>query len=155
MGFTARTAVADAVFGGSLTIGREPGMQAWIDLQVRPINVVGAFQVIEVVPAAGFQVRPLKVGRLSLLVGALLGPEVHSWQLRSGGQTSRGRHVSASLEGALGFAFEVWKRHEVQLAFRAGGSNERVHSVSGREIWSRTALRVGATAGFMFGRPFR
>lgn len=155
VGLVGRLAVVDAVFGASMTIGREPGMQGWLELQLRPMNVVGPFQVIEVVPLIGFQIRPVKARRFSMLAGALLGPEVHSWQLRVDGATSRGAHVSASMEGAVGFAVEVWKHHEVQVTFRGGGSNERVHRLGGREIWRRNAMRLGATVGFMFGRPLR
>jgi len=155
VGMIARTTVVDAVFGASMMIGREPGMQGWVELQVRPINVLGQFHVVEVQPAVGFQLRPVKAGRFSLLAGALLGPEIHTWQLRRNGGTSQGALVSVSLEGALGFAIETWKQHEVQVTFRAGGSNGRTHSLDGQEIWRRAPVRVGATVGFMFGRRLR
>ncbi len=152
VGAIGRLTVPDAIFVGSMTFGREPGVQGWLELQVRPTNVVGRFKVVEVVPALGIQVRPLKVRRTSLLLGVLLGLETHSYWLRADQLRTQGTHISGSAEAALGFAIEVWKQHEVQLAFRAGSGAERVHEVEGEEIWRRNTFRFGGTLGFAFGR---
>lgn len=154
-GVFGRVSVADAFFAASMTVGREPGIQAWLEVQARPVEVVGRFRVIEVFPGFGFKVRPLSIRRFSLEVGALVGPEIHSYELRLEQAPAQGRDVSASAESALGFAFKLWKEHEIHVALRVGGSSQRIHRVEGVEVWRRRGLRIGATVGFSFGRRLR
>lgn len=151
-GMLARITNIDPVFLGSAMIGREPGLQGWLEFHVRPATVTGPLTIVEVFPAVGVQSRPVAVGRFAFIAGGLVGADVHRWQLRAQGSTTQGTDVSLSGELMLGVAIAVWKVHEVQLSFRAGGSPERVHTFDGEEIWSRHPLRVGLTAGFMFGR---
>lgn len=154
-GVIGRISVADALLAASASIGKEPGIQAWLEVQVRPANVVGPLRVVEYFPALGFKVRPFSVGRVSLEMGALLGPEIHRFRLRAEPVSVRGTHISGSVESALGVAIAVWKRHEIHLAMRAGASSERIHRVEGQEVWRRRALRFGATVGFTFGKEWR
>jgi|GEM_PF-2229515 len=152
VGVLARPNPIDAVVTASMTIGREPGMQAWLDVQVVPATVVGPLKVVEVVPAVGFQVRPLTIRRFSLLAGALLGGDIHSYRLDAGTLSSQGVHASASLEAALGAAYAVWRLHEMQALLRVGTSTPRVHAVEGEPVWQRGGLRISAMVGFTFGR---
>lgn len=151
-GMLARVTNLDPVFLGSAMIGREPGLQGWLEFHVRPATVTGPLTIVEVFPAVGLQSRPVAVGRFAFIAGGLVGADVHRWQLRAQGSTTQGTDVSLSGELMLGVAIAVWKIHEVHLSFRAGGSPERIHSFDGEEIWSRHPLRLGLTAGFMFGR---
>ncbi|MBV1861354.1 MAG: hypothetical protein KUG77_23245, partial [Nannocystaceae bacterium] len=151
-GFISRGSAVDALVAASMTIGREPGIRGWLELQARPVTVVGPLRVVEVLPAIGFKLRPLTVRRVSLETGLLLGPEIHSYQLQAEQASERGAHVAASLESALGVAVQVWKRHEVHVGLRVGGGMQRIHRVQGQEVWRRGAFRVGMTAGFTFGK---
>lgn len=150
-GFISRGPVADALVAASMTFGKEPGMRGWLELQARPVTVVGPLRVVEVAPGIGFKLRPLTVRRVSLETGLLLGAEVHRYQLQAEQATERGTHTAASLDSMLGVAVRVWKQHEVHLAFRLGGGMQRIHRVQGQEVWRRGAFRVGATVGFSFG----
>ncbi|MGH1340867.1 MAG: hypothetical protein ACRBN8_04915 [Nannocystales bacterium] len=150
-GFISRGPVADALVAASMTVGREPGIRGWLELQARPVTVIGALRVIEVTPAIGFKLRPLTVGRVSLETGLLLGADIHAYQLEAEQATQRGSHTAASLESALGVAVQIWKLHEIHLGLRLGGGMERIHRVQGEEVWRRGAFRVGVTVGFSFG----
>lgn len=150
-GFISRGPVADALVAASMTFGKEPGIRGWIELQARPVTVVGPLRVVEVAPGVGFKLRPLTVRRVSLETGLLLGAEVHSYQLQSEQATDQGVHAAASLDSALGVAVRVWKLHEVHLGVRLGGGTQRIHRVQGQEVWRRGSFRVGATVGFSFG----
>ncbi|MCR9159429.1 MAG: hypothetical protein ACE37F_23010 [Nannocystaceae bacterium] len=152
VGMLARIRNVDPLLLGSATLGREPGVQGWFELQVRPVNVVDPLKVVEVVPSVGLQVRPVSVGRFALITGGLGGVDIHRWFLRANGGSSRGTDVSLSGELMLGAAIAVWKDHEVQLSLRAGWSPGRAHTFDGEEIWRRHPLRLGLMAGFMFGR---
>lgn len=151
-GLIGRVVAVDAVFAGWMTLGREPGLQGWAEFQARPIGSTTQFAVVELVPAFGLKFRPLSVRRFSLEMGGLLGAEIHAYRLRGPQGRAQGRHVAVSADSALGFAFEVWKRHEVLFALRVGGGSERIHHVDGLEIWRRRGLRVGAMVGFSFGK---
>jgi hypothetical protein len=151
-GVVGREPKTDALLLASATLGREPGLGGWFELHVRPSTVTGRFRVVEVMPALGGQVRPLVIGRFSTLAGALVGADVHRYWLRAGDASNRGVHVAVSFEGMLGAAFAVWRRHEVQLMLRVGDSPRRVHRAGGDLFWRRSAIRVGATIGFTFGK---
>lgn len=150
-GFLSRGPATDALVATSLTIGREPGIRGWLELQARPVAVVGPLRIVEIVPAVGFKLRPLTVSRVSLETGLLLGGEIHTYQLRAEPVTDRGTHAALSVEAALGVAIRVWKLHEVHIGLRLGRGPERIHRVQGTEVWRRAAFRIGATAGFSFG----
>lgn len=150
-GFLSRGPATDALVATSLTIGREPGIRGWLELQARPVTVVGPLRVVEVVPAIGFKLRPLTVSRVSLETGLLVGGEIHTYQLQAEQATNRGTHAAVSLEAALGVAIRVWRLHEVHVGLRLGRGPERIHRVQGTEVWRRAAFRIGATAGFSFG----
>lgn len=154
-GVIGRVSVADALLAASMSIGKEPGIQGWLEMQVRPANVVGPLRVTEYFPAIGFKVRPLSVGRVSIEMGALLGPEIHRYRLRAEPVSGRGSDISGSVESALGVAVAVREKHEIHIAVRAGAGSERIHRVEGQEVWRRRSLRLGATIGFTFGKGLR
>ena len=152
LGLVGRIADIDSVIAASMTIGKEPGIAGWLELQVRPATVVGALRVVEVVPAAGLQFRPLVYRRFSVFTGALLGAEVHRYRFEVDGERTSGLHTGVTVEGALGLAMSVWKRHELQLSMRVGQGVRRAHDFEFETIWSREGFRIGAMLGFAFGR---
>lgn len=152
IGPVVRGRTVDTLLTADLHIGREPGLGAWIEFQIRPATVTGDFRVVELMPAIGGQLRPLEIRRFSLLLGALVGVELHRYRLRPEGIATAGLDVGWSSEAMLGAAFAVWKRHEVQLGLRVGRGAGREHRFNGERIWGRRAARVGVTLGFMFGK---
>jgi hypothetical protein len=116
----------------------------------------GPLRVFETVPAAGLRLRAFEDGRLALDLGALVGIETHSYRYVTSTVNSRGLAGDFSIEGALGFAVQLWNEHELQLMFRGGRSGrERKHTLEGQVIWQREPWRVGGTIGLTFGRRVR
>ena len=103
------------------------------------------------------RVRAFTEGRFSLDAGVLAGVQTHSYNFDNGTSRDRGLAVDPSGEAAVGFALNVARQHELQFLFRVGSSaRDRVHRMdTGREIWRRTATRVGCTLGLSFGRSLR
>jgi hypothetical protein len=157
VGVIGRLTEADAVVGASMLIGREPGVSAWIDLQLWPSTMRGEpLFVFETLPAVGVRLRPLTKGRFSIDLGALVGMQTHSYRFAGLNGRDRGFALDWSLEGAAGFSVRLRREHEMQVLFRVGRSGRRRrHTSEGFTEWLREAWRVGATLGFTFGRRLR
>lgn len=154
-GLIGRVEFVDALLTASMTIGREPGIQGWLEVQVRPVSVVDPLKIVETFPAAGLKFRVVTIRRFSFDIGALIGPEIHTYVLQDSRVQTGGNDVGASAESVLGFAFKVWKEHEIQCLLRVGTGKERVHRFDDQVLWQRNNLRVGATLGMAFGRKLR
>lgn len=153
---TPGSAEADGLLTAGLSLGFEPGIEGWLEVQVRPSVVVDPLIVVETFPAIGLKYRTFTVRRLSLDIGGLVGPEIHTYRLtREGLPTSRGNHAVASAEAMLGFAFKIWKEHEIQAQFRVGGGRERIHQAGDVVLWQRDGVRFGAVLGITLGKVLR
>lgn len=154
-GITGRVNAADAVIAGSLLIGREPGVSAWIDLQLWPAARGFPLVVVETTPAAGIRFRPLTRGRLSLDMGALLGLKIHTARFResvSSPDFVGGNFYDVSTELATGISLRLWGQTELVGLLRAGwAGRERFHIDGEQILWQRSAWRIGGTLGLNFG----
>ncbi len=151
-----REVAADGLITPGMSLGFEPGIAGWLELQIRPSVVVDPLVVVETFPAIGLRYRTFTVRRVSVDVGALFGPEIHTYRLtRDGFRTRNGNHVVASAEAMLGFAVKFWKEHEFHAQFRLGGGRERIHETEDTVLWRRRALRFGAVVGISLGKVLR
>jgi hypothetical protein len=157
VGVIGRIQPPDAVVAGSLLIGREPGLSAWIDLQLWPSTGGPGLFIFETLPAVGVRVRPVMGRSFAFDLGALVGVQTHSYRFRLEEDTASGIAVDASFEGAVGYSVTLWRDHELQMLFRFGRSGRRRSHIhpDDRVLWEREAWRVGATIGLMFGRRLR
>lgn len=160
VGMVARMKAIDPALTASLVVGREPGLGAWIDLQLWPGTRTDMLRVFEAVIAAGLRVRPVTVGRFALDLGVLLGLQLHGYRFSRAPVEDRGVALDVSGELAIGFAIRLWRDHELQLLVRGGRSGrEREHVLRddfrAQPLWYRNAWRVSATLGMAFGRKAR
>jgi hypothetical protein len=147
----------DGVVATSIFVGREPGVSAWLDVQIWPgARTIGDLFVLEVLPAAGMRVRAFTRGRISLDVGGLLGIQAHGYRIGQGDRRGRGIAFDASAEGAIGIAVALWNEHELHLLARGGlTTRDRRHVVEENVLWQRESWRFGTTLGLTFGRRLR
>ena len=156
VGFVARLPSLDPAVTASLLVGREPGLAAWIDLQLWPSVRRDGLVVFEAVPSVGLRGRPRALGRVSFDVGALLGLQTHTYAVDRDRLHANGRAVDLSAEAALGFSVRLWRDHELQLLVRGGRSGRgREHTAGDEVLWRRGAWRVATTVGMTFGRRVR
>ncbi|HWB81502.1 MAG TPA: hypothetical protein VG755_41355 [Nannocystaceae bacterium] len=156
LGVIGRVRTPDPVVAASFFIGREPGIAAWLDLQIWPEGRSRDLFVLEVLPAAGMRIRAWSRGRLSIDVGGLLGIQAHGYRFGSDDQRATGIAFDMSGEGAIGLAVRLWRSHELLLLFRGGrSSRDRRHLLDDAIVWRRSSWRIGATIGVTFGRELR
>lgn len=141
------------------TIGREPGLAAWVELQTWPSVLSGVLRVVEIVPAVGLRLRPLTRGRVAWDIGSLLGLQIHTYRFRfrdpAAGRffSNRGTVFDWSLEAATGVSIRLWRLHELQILLRGGTTGRtREHRFEGAPLWRRAPFRLGLTMGFNFGQ---
>lgn len=151
-GVVVRGAV-DPMVTTSLYVGREPGLSAWLDVQLWLSSFSGPLRIWEATPAAGLRLRALTQGRFSLDFGALLGLQVHSFRLvDEPALRTEGVALDVSSEGAVGFSLRTWGAHELQLLVRGGRTGRsRIHTDDSGSLWARSAWRLGGSLGLNFG----
>ena len=155
LGVLTRSREADALIAFSFFGGLEPGVSVWLDVQVWPSATRQGLRITEILPAAGIRLRPFTRRGWSLDTGFLFGLLAHRWRFTGDDEFSgsdQGVDFDVSTELAIGPAFEVWGRHEVNLMLRAGRVRSlRRHVDPFGELWERENWRVGIAVGGTFG----